>query len=51
MAGVLGLLVLSKQRGLISAYDLSTDSLLRVGFRADPDLVERILKGGEQARP
>ena len=51
VAGVLGLLVLSKQRGFIPAVRPHLDSLLRVGFRADPGLVERILRrAGEQAR-
>jgi predicted nucleic acid-binding protein len=44
VAGVLGLLVLSKQRGLIPAVRPHLDKLLRMGFRADPDLVERILR-------
>jgi uncharacterized protein len=52
VAGVLGLLVLSKQRGLIPAVRPHLDSLVRMGFRADPDLVERILRrAGEKARP
>ncbi len=44
VAGVLGLLVLSKQRGLIPAVGPHIDTLLHMGFRADPDLVERILR-------
>jgi uncharacterized protein len=52
VAGVLGLLVLSKQRGLIPAVRPHVDLLLRMGFRADPDLVERILRrAGENAGP
>jgi uncharacterized protein len=35
VAGVLGLLVLSKQRGLIPALRPQIESLVRVGFRAD----------------
>lgn len=52
VAGVLGLLVLSKQRGLIAAVRPQVESLLRVGFRADPDLVESVLRrAGEDVRP
>jgi len=51
VAGVLGLLVLSKQRGLIPAVRPHLDVLLRTGFRADPDLVELILKrAGEESK-
>lgn len=51
VAGVLGLLVLSKQRGLIPAVQPLLEGLLRAGFRADPDLVERILRRvGEEAK-
>jgi uncharacterized protein len=51
VAGVLGLLVLSKQRGLIPAVQPHVEALLQVGFRADPILVERILRrAGEDAR-
>jgi len=49
VAGVLGLLVQSKQRGLIPALRPQIESLVRAGFRADPDLVERVLKvAGEE---
>ena len=52
VAGVLGLLVLSKQRGLLPAVRPHLDTLLRMGFRADPDLVENILRrAGEEAKP
>lgn len=52
VAGVLGLLVLSKQRGLIPVVRPHVDLLQRMGFRADPDLVERILRrAGENAGP
>ena len=51
VAGVLGLLVLSKQRGLIPTLRPQIESLLRVGFRADPDLVERVLRrAGESVK-
>jgi hypothetical protein len=50
VAGVLGLLVLSKQRGLIPAVRPHLDTLVGAGFRADPDLIKRILKNaGEEA--
>jgi hypothetical protein len=50
VAGVLGLLVLSKRRGLITSVRPHVD-LLGTGFRADPDLVELILKrAGEGAK-
>lgn len=50
VAGVLGLRVLSKQRGLIPAVRPHLDTLMRAGFRADPDLLKRILKkAGEEA--
>jgi predicted nucleic acid-binding protein len=52
VAGVMGLLVLSKQRGLIPAVRPLLDMLLRTGFRADPELVEGILRrAGEAAKP
>jgi hypothetical protein len=51
VAGVLGLLVLSKQRGLIPAVRPHVDVLLATGFRADPDLVELILwRAGEEPK-
>jgi len=50
VAGVLGLLVLAKQRGLIPEVRSHLDMLLRTGFRADLDLVDRILqRAGEKA--
>jgi hypothetical protein len=52
VAGVLGLLVQSKQRGLIPAVRPQIELLVRVGFRADPDLVEHVLKvAGEESKP
>jgi predicted nucleic acid-binding protein len=52
VTGVLGLLVQSKQAGLIPALRPLIEALSRVGFRADPDLVERVLKvAGEESRP
>jgi predicted nucleic acid-binding protein len=52
VAGLLGVLVVSKQRGLIPAVRPNIDALLRSGFRADPDLVGRILKrAGESDKP
>jgi len=51
VAGVLGLLVLSKQRGLIPAVRPHLDVLLGTGFRADPELVSLILRrAGEDAK-
>jgi predicted nucleic acid-binding protein len=44
VAGVLGLLVISKQRGLIPALRPQIESLLREGFRADPNLIGRVLR-------
>ena len=49
VAGVMGLLVLSKQRGLIPAVRPHLDTLLSMGFRADPDLVDRILRRSGEA--
>jgi predicted nucleic acid-binding protein len=52
VAGVLGLLVLAKQRGLVPFVRPHLDALLQSGFRADPELVKRILRrAGEEARP
>jgi predicted nucleic acid-binding protein len=52
VAGVLGLLVISKQRGLIPALRPQIESLLREGFRADPNLIERVLRrAGEDLKP
>jgi predicted nucleic acid-binding protein len=52
VAGVLGLLVLAKQRRFIPAVRPHLDALLTTGFRADPELVELILrKAGEETKP
>lgn len=52
VAGVLGLLVLAKHRGLIPALRPQIDALVGAGFRADTDLVERVLKAaGEEFKP
>jgi len=47
--GVLGLLVAAHREGLLSEIELVLDELMRVGFRASPQLIDHILHLADEA--
>lgn len=50
VTGTLGVLLRSKQRGLIPAVRPAVETLVRSDFRASPQLLERVLRDAGEVR-